>query len=139
VIGLAKSSLDLVKSVQSLVKDSGKAELREKTTDLTQKIADLTQQVTELVLLNSDLHGKLLESKQEMATLQDRLKLRDELVPSGNVYKRKLPDGKEDGPFCTRCADVDGTLVRVITGQRSNGEKTFHCPHCSVLKAGATQ
>lgn len=133
VIGLAKSSLELVRSVQTMAKESGKAELQQKTTELSQKIADLTQQVTELALLNSDLHGKLLESKQAMTKLESRLKLRDELVHKGNFYKRKWPDGKEDGPFCMRCADVDGMLVRLIVGQWSSGEKHFRCPQCSIL------
>ena len=131
MVGLAKTAVDSAKSVMKLANEYDKV-------DLKLKAVELTQQVTELALDNSQLQQTISELQSDIAKLNNRLKIRDELRHDGNVYKRKLTDGKEDGSFCTRCFDVDGILVRVHWSE-IYGALCFNCPHCDVLKNTGTE
>jgi len=130
-ISSAKAALDLAKTMTSVAGELGKVDLKLKAAELTQKITELTQQVTELALVNSDLQQQIIEGKQAFTKLEDRLKVRDELICNGLDYSRKKSDGTIDGPFCTRCYDVDGILVR-LPGDNSFGQ--MKCPQCHILK-----
>ena len=115
-----KTAMDTVKTLGQAAKTAGNHELYQQAAELSMQLLEYAQQIAEM--------------KSELQQLREGLKIREELIHEYNVYFRKLPDGKRDGPYCMRCADVDLRLVRVIQfGGRSGG--TFHCPQCDVLKA----
>jgi len=90
--------------------------------DLYKKLAELQTSVLGLQEENQVLKERLreIEKKKDIA---DRLHVND------NAYY--LDDGKEhDGPFCMRCWDVDGKLVRERLGATAG---THFCLHCRAL------
>ena len=95
--------------------------------DLKMRIVELISDITELVGENTELHVQVMQSQKELADLKESLIVRDQLVHKDNSYWRKLPSGGEEGPFCTRCYDVDRILVRllVMPGYRN-------CHNCTI-------
>lgn len=78
----------------------------------------------------SELQNSVYALEEENRALKDELRRRDEqrdirnrLRPRDNAYY--LDDG--DGPFCLRCMDVDGNLVRERSGATAG---THYCPEC---------
>lgn len=68
---------------------------------------------------NSSLKAKLGE-------LETQLRLRADLTYARNSYWRG-----EEGPFCSRCFDGDGKLVRLHT--RPDDRVYADCPNCKAL------
>ncbi len=91
-----------------------------KDPDLRMKITDLYGQNIELKEENHKLRNALQEVKE-------RAKINSELTHKDNHYYKS-----EDGPFCTKCWDVDNKLVRLHKGDISNGETYFSCPNCKT-------
>lgn len=87
--------------------------------DLYKKLAELQTSVLGLQEENQELKGRLreIEKKNDIA---GRLHVKD------NAYY--LDDGRQlDGPYCMRCWDVDGKLVRKRLGATPG---THYCVHC---------
>jgi hypothetical protein len=99
-LSLGKGAMDSAKAVMRLAGEYDKI-------DLKMKAVELAQQVTELAQENMDL-------RQQLRTIQDSQKIRDDLIVLNHAYYRKLDSGRQDGPFCTRCFDVEGLLVRTV-------------------------
>lgn len=111
------SAIEAAKTVASLAQEYGKM-------DLYQKTVELMAQVTDLAAENFDL-------KTELVDLKAKMQLQEEVVFHDNHYWRKSANG-EDGPFCTRCWDVEGRLVRGLPGHDD-----FECPACRILTTAA--
>lgn len=86
----------------------------------------------------NDLYGENLTLKRENFDLKDKIKKLNEelditssLITEGNHYYLMMKD-KKDGPFCTKCWDVDRKLVRIHDGGSSNGVQYFSCPNCKT-------
>lgn len=91
-----------------------------KDPDLRMKITDLYGQNIELKEINHKLRMDLQEIKEKS-------KINSELTHKDNHYYK----GK-DGPFCTKCWDVDSNLVRLHEGSPGNGQRYFTCPNCKT-------
>ncbi len=79
-----------MKDATTLLKDAGRV--------------DLSAEILELSKANIELERKVLE-------LEHRVRLREEMVWRGNTYWKK--DDPSDGPYCSKCADVDHNSVRM--------------------------
>ena len=91
IISNAKEIADLVKKIGNV--------------DLYRRIVDLEGEIVELSGQNHSL-------KEQIAALAQKLKLRAQLKFAEGMYW--LIDGEnKDGPFCQRCYDADGKLVRL--------------------------
>lgn len=82
--------------------------------DLYRRILDLQAEVTALV--------------DENRTLAERLRITDDLRFSDNCYWRTNASGETAGPYCPRCWDVDGHLVRLLTRHKHHPQ----CPECKT-------
>lgn len=91
--------------------------------DLYTRILDLQGEILSLVEENTGLRRQVtdLESAAAIAAV---------LVVRRDSYWRTV-GGKDDGPFCTRCWDVDKQLVRL---HEAANPEYGHCPNCD--KAG---
>lgn len=92
------SIISNAKEIADLVKKIGNVELYRRIIDLEGEIIELSGQ-------NHSL-------KEQVSALEQKLKLRAQLKFSDSMYWLADGDAK-DGPFCQRCYDVDGKLVRV--------------------------
>jgi hypothetical protein len=122
----AKSAIETAKFVANAVREYDKV-------DLKLKAVELTQQITELALENSELHQTISDLRKELETMKKRFGMRGKLFARDNVYYMTV-EGVDDGPYCTRCFDVDGILVRMMQSRPDDGIIWKECPHCSILK-----
>ena len=84
--------------------------------ELYSKILNVQQEAMDLV----DENRKL---KDDVRELKDSLKVKEELIFERSCYWIK--GEKKDGPFCTRCWDVDKNLVRM---HPSHNPAFYSCP-----------
>ena len=108
------SIIDNIKSVASLIQKADNIELY-------RKILDLQYEAMELVQQNNELRNQLIELKEKLST-------QDSLVFKNNKYWKKIDDNKHDGPFCSKCWDVDKKLVR----HNNHNSGYMSCPNCNM-------
>jgi valyl-tRNA synthetase len=110
--------IDEVKSVAVLV-------TKLKDPEQMEHVMKLQNSVMELI----DDNGKLREKITGLQSDIDRLKKEKETIESLTVEYGvyfQTTDNKHDGPYCTRCFDVEKNLVRLTV--QSNGYA--YCPQC---------
>ncbi|HAN56315.1 MAG TPA: hypothetical protein DCQ77_09080 [Betaproteobacteria bacterium] len=100
------------KEIADLVKKLGNV-------DLYRKIVELEGEIIEL----SGQNNHLVERTRE---LEQALKTKEALVFSKNVYWLGGEESR-DGPYCQRCYDVTGKLVRLQPWD--NQWACFECKH----------
>lgn len=91
------------------------------TVEAQEKIMELRETALELQEENVNL-------KSQVNELQQALKLKEQLRWSGSVYWLEAEAGKKEGPYCPRCYDVDGKLVRL-----QNWDTDWNCFQCKNL------
>ena len=112
-----------LKAVVNVAKGVDKSELR---AELQGAIIDLQERIFEL---HSDVGALIDENrglKDEIASLNEAMAISSELTVRENAYFRGSSSGQEEGPFCTRCWDVDSRLVRL----HEYGRSGTICPNC---------
>jgi hypothetical protein len=102
--------LDTIKEVASIAQQIDNLEL-------VKRIMELQQQV----FAQQDENRALIE---EVRTLRAKLETRDQLAFRKNAYWRG-----EEGPFCSRCFDAEGLVVRLIVQQGYSPK----CPKCETF------
>jgi hypothetical protein len=65
--------------------------------------------------------------KARISELEEKDRVRGELVFRGDAYWLPTEGGKHDGPFCSNCWDVRRDLVRMHQGISPEFSK---CPTC---------
>lgn len=109
-------------------------------------IKELLQDAKNLATGGNDLQlkSKLLEIQTNMYELLEenkelRLALEEEKrnkeISIQIVHKDNAYFYKEDGPYCTRCWDVDKRLVRINKTQigMEMRQGNYKCPNCKVI------
>ncbi|TKJ38594.1 MAG: hypothetical protein CEE38_02505 [Planctomycetes bacterium B3_Pla] len=110
-MGIIENAKEAVKLVQQI----DNVELYRKILDLHSEAMELTEQ---------------LKKKDEMITqLRNALELKGKLVCKDSAYYLEDEKGRTDGPFCTKCFDVDKVKCRLVADNR---EPQVICPNCKV-------
>lgn len=110
------SIIDDIKSIAKTIQQADNIELY-------QKILNVQAEALEVVEQNNKL-------RDENHELKEKLKIKENLKHERNSYWIES-DGKNDGPFCSRCWDVDKNLVRL---HPCGNPAYYDCPNC---KAGS--
>lgn len=110
------SIIDNVKDVVKLVQKLDNVELLQETLKLQTEIVQLTNRVK--------------QKDEEIAQLKQTLDVKRRLVRKGSAYYVTDQDGKiTDGPFCTRCFDIDHVSCRIVS---CGIEPEVSCPNCKA-------
>lgn len=104
------SIIENIKSVASTVQQIDNIELYKKILDVQKEAMDLLED-----------NRSLREESQE---LKDKLKIKNDIYFERESYWFKNKNGIVEGPFCTRCWDIDKNLVRMH--KSNNGY--YSCP-----------
>ena len=108
-MGIIDNAKEIVKIIQQI-----------DNIELYRKILDLQSEINNLDSENANLKNQLSELEQKFC-IQQSLRFDD------NTYMRILPNGKEEGPFCTACWDNNKKSIRL----RSYGHSEYlECPVC---------
>ena len=101
------------------------------------KVADTVNNI-ELYKKLSELQTAVYTLEEENRSLKERLRERDarqniagQMRARDNAYYRE-DGGSVDGPFCMRCWDVDGKLVRDRLGATPG---THFCAECRARRS----
>jgi hypothetical protein len=107
------SIIDTAKDVYELAKRGATIELQERLMQLREQAIELQEEIFTL--------------KTRNRKLEEALTIKEALTWDGSVYWRELPDGEKEGPYCQKCYDVDGKLVRL-----HEGTEYWHCHACTM-------
>ena len=104
---------DVLKNAARVAQEAGKIELYGQILDVQQKLLEQQRQISELEEMNKELKAKL--GTKESLSFQN------------GAYWIISEDVPKDGPFCSRCWDVEKKTVRL----KPSGNPAFHsCPEC---------
>jgi hypothetical protein len=106
------------KSLASFVSSTRDPDLTNLTIGLIRRFLRLQNTVDLLAIRN-------YEFQKEIERLKERLTLEETLVFEKGVYYSET-SGRKDGPFCSRCWDVDHVLVRL----KLEKSGWANCPEC---------
>jgi len=73
-----------------------------------------------------ELKDRLERAEKENKTLKQQLEIKESIFHKSGLYFTKNNE-EVDGPFCTRCWDVDNKLVRLPV---TRGNRWTLCPEC---------
>jgi hypothetical protein len=126
VIATVGAAIDLCKKLRDLSTKIRDAELKNLIGDLSLNLADLKIQL-------ADLQEENLRLKKDIAEMLQSTALRQKLAVRDGAYFLVEPQpGRADGPYCTRCFDVDGTLV--LLSEFSGPFRRFGKYNCANCK-----
>lgn len=112
------TAIATIKTMASVVQQAGKLEL-------TQQVIDLQQTLLALVAQNSTLTADVAQLQADNRRLREEAEQRGLLKFQRESYWRQDGDNKE-GPFCSRCFDVDRKVVRLHAAYQGY----YVCPNC---------
>ena len=125
VIGDIGTAITLLGKARELAKQTANIELQEIIVDLSGKLVDLK--------------AELVDYKEEKLRLEERIKSLEAAMAKAQAGPEvTLKDGKYykadgDGPFCTRCYDAEGKLIRLNEMDSQNGRMMgiqWRCAQC---------
>ncbi len=122
-ISAALSSVKAATDIAKLIRDSGvtleKAEIKLKLADLISTLADARIQIAEI-------KESLTDKDAQIKELLSKFEIEGKITWESPYYWLTAGDGKQ-GPFCQRCYDKDGTLIRL----QGNNNSYWQCKACS--------
>ena len=108
------------------VKEAVKLSQQVNNVDLYRKLVDLQLEVMELT-------EKLKQKDTAISQLNKTLALKEKLICINSAYYEADTDGKPfDGPFCTKCFDVDGKVCRLLRDEKGASNEAVFCPNCKA-------
>jgi hypothetical protein len=118
------TALTSIQSVIGVLRKAGNIEA-------TQHVIDLQQTLTQLATENAQRLETNMHLRDEVRSLGDALRLKDELRFARNAYWKGEGYDEANGPFCSRCCDVDHKAVRMVALSR----QVARCPNCKAAVA----
>ena len=88
-LGLAKTSIDVIREAVQVAREA-------KRPDLTEELLDAYQNLLDVMESNRELREEIAELKKA-AAISENLVFD---VEKGAYLFRRVPDGQQDGPFC---------------------------------------
>lgn len=110
-----------LKALTSAMRDANRLDLATQLIDLQQAMIELIATQSTLAAENADLRAKLDEVVQ-------LVRQRDDFYFERNAYWRGDAEAQE-GPFCARCLDVTGKVVRMLENTSGMGQ----CAECQAI------
>jgi hypothetical protein len=123
-IAAASQAVDLVKSLNELGKQYDQAEFKAKAAELLSNVADLKVTLVEA-------NDAIRERDTEIERLKGAFQLKEKTIRIENAFLYEMDDkGRPFGPpFCPRCEQVDGFMIKVVKADGPMGNMA--CPRCN--------
>ena len=116
------SLIDSTKDLYELVKSGATPELQQKLMELREEALALQEEIFSL--------------RMRIQELEQKASRRDEIFFEGEAYWRKHTNGNgvggKDGPFCQKCYDVQGKLVRLQSATQMVACRDWLCVACKT-------
>jgi uncharacterized small protein (DUF1192 family) len=126
-LSIVSEAIRTLQKLREVTQKMKHVELLNLVADLSLNLAELKLQVAELQEENGSLKAELKKNAQSSS-------FREKLVLKGSTYFFKEPqENRPDGPYCTRCYDVEEKLVLVTELERAfNPIAKYICPNCKA-------
>ncbi len=105
-----------LKLIATALKEAGRADLQGQLLELSEKLREKEDRIHTL--------EREVRSLREAGDLKARVYAQDEM------YFVRQDDSRDDGPFCTRCYDTDGKLIRLQVADWDQPK----CPECRTFQ-----
>jgi hypothetical protein len=101
--------------------------------ELAKKVqsVEMQRQLLDMQEAYNDLQQDNLSLRERVKALEDAQRMKAQVTWREPAYYLTLPDGKEDGPYCPRCWDVDQRLVRTDIRIFSGHARSI-CDQCTL-------
>lgn len=106
------SIIDNIKSITTTIRQIDNIELY-------RRILDLQAEIMNVVSENQEL-------RQENSSLSEKLVTKQAITFDNSAYWTRIDD-KRDGPYCTRCWDLEKNLIRL---HPCGNPAMYDCPNC---------
>lgn len=107
---------DVIKTAAKVAQEAGKIELYGQILEVYEKLLEQQKRIADL--------------EEENGNLKKQLEMEDALIFERNAYWIG-GDDKKEGPFCTKCKDAEGKLIRMRVGKYHFGWAL--CPGCETV------
>ena len=114
-----KTAVEIAKFIKNSSDSLGKSEQKLKLAELIGALADIKMETAEIKSL-------LLEKDEKIQSLENKVKLKDDLIYEAPYYLLDKGEDKKDGPFCQKCYDTDGKFIRLQGGNND----VWDCLNC---------
>lgn len=119
-----KVATEIAKNLRELDASLEKAQAKSELAELINALADAR-------ISASDMKLDLDEKDRRIRELESALKVAGSVVRRGEAYFTEAGEGRSaDGPFCSRCYDVDRRLVHLNRHPVHGSQKM--CPECKA-------
>ena len=110
-----------LKLIATALKEAGRADLQVQILELAEKLREKEERIHTV--------------EQENRSLRQASDLKARVHPQDEMYFVRQDDGRDDGPFCTRCYDTDGKLIRLQVADWDQPK----CPKCETFQGPSKQ
>jgi len=111
-VGTIAAALSSVKTATDIVNLFRQGDLSLQKAEQKMKLADLVGALAEIKTQLADVQHVILERDNRISELEKKLELRGKLIYD-KIYYWVEGTPTNDGPFCQRCYDSDGRLIRL--------------------------
>lgn len=118
-VGALSSSINIVKGMIQLRDEVKASELKINLADLLQRLYEAKDESNAL--------------RSEVASLKDKLRVRQAMSFRGGRYYAAGRDGTDDGPFCPKCWDGKDRQCRMVPSEYMEGMPGFQCVVCNYF------
>lgn len=123
LIGSINQAIGIGKFLRDTDKAFEQAEFRIKMSDLVDRLVDLKEQLQTNREENIELRAEVLRLKEALAK-------KSEVVFEVNKYWVNL-NGEKHGPYCQKCYDKDGKLIRLQQDEVQGYGHYWRCTTCT--------
>lgn len=113
-------------TVKETIKDAVSIAQQSDNIQLYKSILDAYNAAIELMSENAELKERIKELEAQKA-------VEGTLEYNSNAYWIIKEDGFIDGPFCSRCWDVEKKLVRLHVKRIKDSARVTKCPNCKSI------
>ncbi|MGB3477593.1 MAG: hypothetical protein WBB67_00350 [bacterium] len=114
---------DDLKSIAEVLQEANKIEQYKQILDIQQQLLEMQK--------------KMRAQVAEIEELQEKLKIKGDILFKNPAYWIKKKDGLWDGPFCPTCWDGEKKLIRLV--ERFPGRNILRCNICKISVSGVVQ
>ena len=101
-----KTAVDIAKFIKNSSDTLDKSGQKLKLAELIEALADIKMETAEIKSL-------IIEKDEKIQSLENQLKLKNDLVYEAPYYWMKNNNDDKEGPFCQKCYDADKKLIRL--------------------------
>ena len=100
------------------------------------KLAELIEALADVKIETAEIKSMLLEKDERIQSLENQLKLNNDLVYEAPFYWINNIENDREGPFCQKCYDENQKLIRLQAIENNDVWDCFSCRSSFLYESG---